>query len=718
MSEKRLRISIFGLLVAVAIASFGCGGGSRANSTRTGNDFITAVMPDTDSTSKSESENAPAGSKLKTQNAQQVVDNGNQEESRGNAPAGSAQNTEPEQQVVDKGNREVDFQEEDYPLSWEHGLGEGKYVVRPGKSKRFGGNVVITCPSSGKTCLVYVGTDGSVTYSSGLGIPSFTLIPPVGFPDIPWPQPNEAAQAPVVELDFGSTLHVGSNAAPRADELTRGVDRNGARVSYGDVQDGIGSEKLLEFMNQHVSFEEKSVRSNIATAPGLETFVEPPTIRLAEGTSDLYARYAAHAVQLINSALPYEKRITISSEPIPSQDQLSEGEIFLEFGSLLDSSVGGTASRERTYNEQQTEVQSTSKASITINEEAMRLAEVYNPVINSYQAGENWETKTLDSRVENTDTIIKWYNDKIFLSVLVHELSHSLGFYHIDVSRFSASIMNNAKLTGGKANEYTPYLDWPTFVIFVSLTDTSSHEETTTNNERATINYGEITTNNEETTNQSARKQGYLVTPDARTVPGHILFPMDRAALLAAYGRFQPGAQPEDLTTENLGTWSDTSFHLLGEMDFPDGQVSFGVASSNGLAQPWARGTAPWTNLADNEALSGSATWSGALLGVGSSSETVAGDARLTVGLTNLTGRIDFTNMEKWGVGEAPGASGSGATWGDGDLGYTVRVNGNTFVQTGGDAGYVTGAFFGAAHEAMGGVLERADLAAGFGGKR
>ena len=74
--------------------------------------------------------------------------------------------------------------------------------------------------------------------------------------------------------------------------------------------------------------------------------------------------------------------------------------------------------------------------------------------------------------------------------------------------------------------------------------------------------------------------------------------------------------------------------------------------------------------------------------------------------------------MEKWGVNAAPGAAGSGATWGDGDLGYTIEVRGNTIIQTGGDEGHVTGAFFGPAHEAMGGVLNRADLAAGFGGKR
>ena len=36
----------------------------------------------------------------------------------------------------------------------------------------------------------------------------------------------------------------------------------------------------------------------------------------------------------------------------------------------------------------------------------------------------------------------------------------------------------------------------------------------------------------------------------------------------------------------------------------------------------------------------------------------------------------------------------------------------------GGDIGEVTGAFFGPRHEGMGGVLERHDLSAAFGGKR
>ena len=79
---------------------------------------------------------------------------------------------------------------------------------------------------------------------------------------------------------------------------------------------------------------------------------------------------------------------------------------------------------------------------------------------------------------------------------------------------------------------------------------------------------------------------------------------------------------------------------------------------------------------------------------------------------------MDFTGLEHWPASAAPGAVGSGAARHDGDLRYVIEVRGNAFHRTGGDAGTVTGAFFGPAHEAMGGVLEREDLDAGFAGLR
>ncbi len=212
-------------------------------------------------------------------------------------------------------------------------------------------------------------------------------------------------------------------------------------------------------------------------------------------------------------------------------------------------------------------------------------------------------------------------------------------------------------------------------------------------------------------------------------IPGRSRGPCDRDGLLAAYSRFPPGVKPEEISAETLKPWSDTSFHLRGDLGIGSGEVSFGVAFRNGLPQPWAMGPKPATILYDNPVLPGSVTWRGALVGVTPSGGGVVGDASLTLDMGDFLGELDFTGMRFE----------SGATWGDGDLRYAIRADdlGNTFHRadteyrivelsgnrtgypwSGKDLGTVTGAFFGPRHEGMGGVLERHDLSAAFGGKR
>ena len=206
-------------------------------------------------------------------------------------------------------------------------------------------------------------------------------------------------------------------------------------------------------------------------------------------------------------------------------------------------------------------------------------------------------------------------------------------------------------------------------------------------------------------------------TPYAKRM-GHFLYRLDRDMLLAAYSRLDDFTPKGDMATE-LGPWSEYSRHLMGEIEMTEGEgVAFGVSRSNGFVAPWAQGLTPETFLADNHEIVGSASWAGRLLGLTPKAQAVAGAADLTIQLESLTGDIDFTDLESWTAHAAPGAIGTGTMWGDGDLAYTVEVSGNTFVETGGDEGFVTGAFFGAEHEAMGGTLERTDLSAGFGGTR
>ena len=208
-----------------------------------------------------------------------------------------------------------------------------------------------------------------------------------------------------------------------------------------------------------------------------------------------------------------------------------------------------------------------------------------------------------------------------------------------------------------------------------------------------------------------------MVDGGSEELSEHILHPHDREALLAVYGHLEPRTVP-GLFADELGDWSDTSLHVRGQLDIQDGEIAFGAALRNGLSQPWATGPSPHANLEDNTALSGSVSWSGRLLGLTPDAEAVAGAADLSVDLAALTGEVDFTELESWTASDPPGAPGTGTAWNDGDLRYDIEVRGNTLVQTGGDAGAVTGAFFGPAHEGMGGVLERDDLSAGFGGTR
>ena len=197
--------------------------------------------------------------------------------------------------------------------------------------------------------------------------------------------------------------------------------------------------------------------------------------------------------------------------------------------------------------------------------------------------------------------------------------------------------------------------------------------------------------------------------PSSEDLPLSILHRDDRRALHILYSDVSAG----DLVS-SLGPWSDTVMHLAAN----GSDVAFGVAQVDGFGEPWAYGLRPEMNLANNPELSGEVAWEGLLLGFTSDDIPFSGKTELGVNLDDLTGTIDFTDMETWSEGSLPGTSGTGTPWATGDVAYDVLVTGNTFRQIGGDEGRVTGAFFGEEHEAMGGVLDRTDLQGAFGGNR
>ena len=198
----------------------------------------------------------------------------------------------------------------------------------------------------------------------------------------------------------------------------------------------------------------------------------------------------------------------------------------------------------------------------------------------------------------------------------------------------------------------------------------------------------------------------------ARGIEGYVMHQLDREALLAVYSVLGVGILPNGEIASGLGSWEDESLHVRGDL----GDLAFGASLRNDFVRPWALGPRPGIDLADNKELMGSASWSGRLLGLTPSGETVAGAAGLSVDLASLDGDLDFTSLETW-TG-TPGTLGSGTMWGDGNLNFDISVDGNVFARTGGDEGHITGAFFGASHEGMGGTLVRDDLGAGFAGSR
>ena len=196
--------------------------------------------------------------------------------------------------------------------------------------------------------------------------------------------------------------------------------------------------------------------------------------------------------------------------------------------------------------------------------------------------------------------------------------------------------------------------------------------------------------------------------------PGFIISKIDREILQIMY------MSQETATYNDWGEWSDVSHHLVGRT--ADGDMNFGVALFNGLPQPWVRGETPNTTLADNRRLSGSATWSGSLLGF-SGPSPIAGRASLQVGiatLTDPTNEQDLRFRDIYYVNRFESA-GSDRWFHTRNIDYKVSVNGNWFQNLRGEGreqGYVTGSFLGSGHEHMAGTLKRTDMVGAFGGSR
>ena len=198
---------------------------------------------------------------------------------------------------------------------------------------------------------------------------------------------------------------------------------------------------------------------------------------------------------------------------------------------------------------------------------------------------------------------------------------------------------------------------------------------------------------------------------------GHVISKIDREILQIMYM-----SQRTDLYND-WGEWSDTAFHVMGESE--DGGLRFGVALFNGLPQPWASGVKPDEDLNDNTELTGTVTWSGALLGF-SGPSPIAGDAALEVDLTTVgtdgnEQDLSFEDIYFVNRFESDTTDDSDRWFHTRNIDYKVEISGNYFENVTGDdyeQGFVTGLFMGAEHEHMGGTVKRTDMIGAFGGSR
>ena len=351
--------------------------------------------------------------------------------------------------------------------------------------------------------------------------------------------PAQSKNAPIVFRRDG--VQVGGDVRPSRDALSPAGTHDGVAVSSGRVLDGENAERVKDYLKIY------AVYSSSLEDPELQTFNVKPVIRIRDKTPDRYIDDIIKTVQLINVALPYEHRITISSERAPhSVEPVCEGDDCIYYTNDVPRGqiFVGVAP------------QSTWPIYARTGEDS--LAGITNQGAGIGGVGPAATVWVNTAALDNNHAYIR--------IILAHEILHALGMAgHPELEDFQ-SVMNSA-------------------------------------------------------------------VPWERTNQVYHLEKIDVDGLHAVYTRFYDGSRYADYDPNGLGSWTDVSFHLRGDIE--DG-VSFGASSRNGLIQPWAHGPSPSSNLSGM----GSAGWSGRLLGFTSNSESLAGAADLTINLVTLRGRI------------------------------------------------------------------------------
>ena len=118
--------------------------------------------------------------------------------------------------------------------------------------------------------------------------------------------PAQALNAPVIHRRDG--VQIGGDVRPSRRSLSPAGTHEGVTVSSGRVRDGESTERVKDLLGKHATgrYADEPETSYIST------FYQKPTIQIRETTPDRYIDDVIRVVQLINAALPYDKRISVS----------------------------------------------------------------------------------------------------------------------------------------------------------------------------------------------------------------------------------------------------------------------------------------------------------------------------------------------------------------------------------------------------------------------
>jgi len=188
---------------------------------------------------------------------------------------------------------------------------------------------------------------------------------------------------------------------------------------------------------------------------------------------------------------------------------------------------------------------------------------------------------------------------------------------------------------------------------------------------------------------------------------------LDGEALMTAYALYDDGETDDDIHYTSLGPWARTIPTISAKLATAGGDVSFGAEYRTQWTRVWEEGPLPTTPLA-HSGLTGTATWSGAMVGYTDAGQETTGDAGIAINLASQRGTAEFTDIQA-----------DGAPWADGrDLETRIRVNRNYIESTqGGSWVGFDAQFRGTGHEAVTGAFRwehtaTGNLTAAFGAAR